>query len=818
MLGRIRQKRLLAAVLRVAMLLLIASTCARADDGSVRLIPSKIVLGGPEARQLLVVEKTLDERSVGQIADGVEFTTSDAKVVKVENGRAIPVGDGTATITAKVEGQAATADVAVTRQKEPFAWSFRNHVGAVLSKAGCNGGACHGAAAGKNGFKLTLFGYDPVADYKAIARQDRGRRIDLADPGRSLVLMKPTGAVPHKGGVRIKVDSLDYRVLAEWIAAGAPPPRDDDAKLSRIEVLPENVQLARGAKQQLVVLAHYADGHVEDVTHWVKYTSANETVARVDASGRISVMGHGEGAISAWFANHIVMAHVTVPYAQQVSPEVFARSPRHNFIDDLALAKLAALNLPPSPPCSDAEFIRRAFLDTLGLLPTPDETRVFLADASPDKRNQLIETLLARSEYVDYWTYKWSDLLLVNSAKLKPPAMRAYSKWIRRHVAAGTPWDAMVRELVTAQGSTLENGAANFYVLHQDPTAMAETVSMAFLGMSVGCAKCHNHPLEKWTNDQYFGFANLFARVRAKDLSGEGNVAILSLDRGELVQPTTGQVQPPRPLDGEPVSIDAAEDRRLPMADWLTSPDNPYFTRSIVNRVWANFMGVGLVEKVDDMRLTNPASNEELLAALARHLVDERYDLKRLMRTILQSAAYQRDSKPLEENRADSRFYARYYPKRLPAEVLLDAISRVTDVPTEFPNYPKGTRALQLPDANVNSYFLSSFGRPERMLTCDCERANEPSMVQVLHISNGDTLNKKLEAKGNRIEKLLAAGTPDLAILEEIYLAALCRYPTEAEKIKMLLEFGAARQDEKRKVYEDLCWALLSGKEFLFNH
>jgi hypothetical protein len=443
---------------------------------------------------------------------------------------------------------------------------------------------------------------------------------------------------------------------------------------------------------------------------------------------------------------------------------------------------------------------------------------VFLADASPDKRNQLIETLLARSEYVDYWTYKWSDLLLVNSAKLKPPAMRAYSKWIRRHVAAGTPWDAMVRELVTAQGSTLENGAANFYVLHQDPTAMAETVSMAFLGMSVGCAKCHNHPLEKWTNDQYFGFANLFARVRAKDLSGEGNVAILSLDRGELVQPTTGQVQPPRPLDGEPVSIDAAEDRRLPMADWLTSPDNPYFTRSIVNRVWANFMGVGLVEKVDDMRLTNPASNEELLAALARHLVDERYDLKRLMRTILQSAAYQRDSKPLEENRADSRFYARYYPKRLPAEVLLDAISRVTDVPTEFPNYPKGTRALQLPDANVNSYFLSSFGRPERMLTCDCERANEPSMVQVLHISNGDTLNKKLEAKGNRIEKLLAAGTPDLAILEEIYLAALCRYPTEAEKIKMLLEFGAARQDEKRKVYEDLCWALLSGKEFLFNH
>jgi hypothetical protein len=376
----------------------------------------------------------------------------------------------------------------------------------------------------------------------------------------------------------------------------------------------------------------------------------------------------------------------------------------------------------------------------------------------------------------------------------------------------------MVRELVTARGSTLENGAANFFVLHQDPTVMAETVSMAFLGMSVGCAKCHNHPLEKWTNDQYFGFANLFARVRAKDLSGEGNVAILSLDRGELVQPTTGQVQPPRPLDGEPIALDSTDDRRVHLADWLTSPGNPYFTRSIVNRVWANFMGVGLVEKVDDMRLTNPASNEELLSALANHLVEHRYDIKRLMRTILQSAAYQRDSRPLPENRADGRFYARYYPKRLSAEVLLDAISRVTDVPTEFANYPKGTRALQLPDVNVVSYFLTSFGRPERMLTCDCERANEPSMVQVLHISNGETLNKKLEAKGNRIERLLSAGTPDLTILDEIYLSAVSRYPTEAEKIKILLVLAAARQDEKRKAYEDICWALLSGKEFLFNH
>lgn len=797
-------------------------------DERIAILPSVVPLKGREARQHLIVEAIHDGQAAGQATTEVLFATSDERVVTIDNGVAVPVGNGTATITATVSTPAtngkpvsprtATAQVTVSGMDEPWEWNFSNHVVSIFSKAGCNGGACHGAQAGKNGFKLTLFGYDPAADYQAVARQAIGRRIVASDPARSLLLTKPTGAIAHKGGVRFDVGSPEYRVIADWIATGAKPPTASDPKLKRLEVLPKSARLAPAATQQLIVLAHFSDGHTEDVTRWVKYTSANESVAAVDPTGNVKVMGHGEGAISAWYLNQIVMATITVPYPNEVAPDVFTRSPRRNFIDEHVLAKLAALNLPPSPPCDDATFIRRAYLDTIGVLPTAEEAAAFAADTAPDKRDRLIERLLNREEFVDYWAYKWSDLLLVNSGKLRPPAMKAYYQWIRRRVADNAPWDKLVHDLVTAQGSTLENGAANFYVLHQDPAAMSETVSMAFLGMSINCAKCHNHPLEKWTNDQYYGMANLFARVRSKNIDGDGNFVVFHAGDGELIQPTTGAIQTPRPLDAEPIDPDATMDRREHLARWLTSPDNPYFTRAVVNRVWVNYFGVALVEKVDDLRLTNPASNEELLAALSKHLVDNRYDLKALMRTILQSAAYQRESRPLPANQSETRYYSRYYPKRLSAEVLLDAISRVTDVPTEFAGYPKGTRSLELPDANVNSYFLKSFGRPERIITCECERSSEPTMVQVLHLSNGDTLNQKLAAAGNRLEKQLAANASDLQIIENVYLAALSRRPTQAEQIKLLLVLGETPQNEKRKALEDVYWAVLSGKEFLFNH
>jgi hypothetical protein len=759
-----------------------------------------------------------DGHCVGQVQDGVSLASDRPEVVAIEEGFAVPKQIGTAVISASAGGSTATAEVTVTGMEQPFTWSFRNHVQSVLAKAGCSSGACHGAQAGKKGFRLSLRGYDPLGDYHNITRQARGRRVVLSDPGRSLLLTKPTAAVPHGGGLRFDVGSREYQVLAEWIAAGCPPPKPEDPRLDRLQILPEGAVLKPGMKQQLLVLAHFTDGHMEDVTRWAKYTATNLSVALVDDYGQVQVMGHGEGAITAWYASQVVAATVSSPYPNKIPPDVFAKSPRRNFIDEHVLVKLESLNLPPSPPAGDAEFIRRAYLDTIGVLPTADETRRFLEDRSPGKRDKLIDALLERPEFVDYWTYKWSDLLLVNSEKLKPPAMWAYYRWIRKHVAAGTPWDELVRQLVTAKGSTLENGAANFFVLHQDPADMSETTSLAFLGMSIGCAKCHNHPLEKWTNNQYYGMANLFARVRAKDAAGDGNRVVFTASDGDLVQPLTGKPQPPRPLDGDVVAAGADADRRAHLAEWLTSPENPYFARSITNRVWANFMGVGLVENVDDLRLTNPASNEALLTAAADHLVDGGFDLKSLMRAILQSAAYQRSSLPLQENQADERFYSRYYPRRLMAEVLLDAVSQVTAAPTQFPGYPAEWRALQLPDANVSSYFLKTFGRPERVITCECERTAAPSMVQVLHISNGDTINQKLEAKGNRLEALLSSGASDDAIIDEAYLSALCRYPTSEEKQQMLSLFAESGEANKRVLVEDLYWGILSSREFLFNH
>jgi hypothetical protein len=429
-----------------------------------------------------------------------------------------------------------------------------------------------------------------------------------------------------------------------------------------------------------------------------------------------------------------------------------------------------------------------------------------------------VDELLARPEFVDYWSYKWSDLLLVSSARLNPPAMWAYYNWIRDHVAANTPWDQFAREIVTATGSTLENGAANFFILHKDPTKLAENTSMAFLGVSIECAKCHNHPLEKWTNDQYFAFANLFSRVRQKNGDGLGNVLVYAAQEGELIQPRTGRAQPPRPLDGEPVPPHSDLDRRAILADWLVSPDNPYFSRAITNRVWANFFAVGLVENVDDLRQSNPASNEPLFAALAEYLVDHRYDLRELMKLILNSEAYQRSSLPLEQNQADQRAYARRYPARLMAEVMLDAISQVTESPTEFPGYPPGLRAIQLPDANVDSYFLTSFGRAPRNITCECERTEQPSVAQVLHLSNGNVINRKLATEDGRVARLIKEGKSNDEIVDEIFLAALCRFPTEHEKSSILPLLDEAQEDARRTAVEDLFWSVLTTKEFLFNH
>ncbi len=706
-------------------------------------------------------------------------------------------------------------------------WSFRNHVIPVLTRLGCNSGACHGAAAGKNGFKLTLRGYDPELDYAALTRQSLGRRVNQIEPAKSLLLLKPTMAIGHGGGKRMDVDSLEYKVIAGWIASGVAAPAESDSRIVRLEVTPKASMLAAGAEQRLKVLAHYNDGRIEDVTRWTKYSSADPSVASVDDDGKMKMQGHGETAISVWYQSQVSFTRVANPFPNAISAESFAKSPRHNFIDDLVIKKLRTLNIAPSEQATDREFIRRAFLDATGGLPTPQEVERFVADNSPDKRAKLIDSLLEREEYVDYWTNRWADLFLVSSAKIGETAMRSFYNWIRESVAANKPWDRMAREVVTATGNTLENGAANYFVMHKEKTELTENFSMAFLGMSITCARCHNHPLEKWTQKQYYQMANLFARVGMKNGVRAGDVQVYTNPVGEVNHPRLGRPLPPAPLDGEELTLDSTRDRRQHLAGWLISPSNPYFAKSLVNRVWKNFMGRGLVEAVDDMRATNPPSNEELLNALTKDFTDHGFDIKHLTRTIMNSAAYQRSSKPNETNQQDERHYSRYIIKRLPAEAMLDAISQITGVPTEFPGQPPGTRAAQLPEPRVNSYFLTIFGKPPRLATCECERTSEPSVTQALHIINGDTINQKLRAPGGIVDSFVKLGMSDEMMINHLYLAALSRPPRSNEVNHLLAVMNEGRdtarntreaQAAKRQAIEDLVWAVLTSKEFLFNH
>ena len=549
----------------------------------------------------------------------------------------------------------------------------------------------------------------------------------------------------------------------------------------------------------------------------------------------MNVAGSGEGAVLVWFGSKVALARMTVPYPYEVSDSVYAESPRRNFIDDINLDQLKTLRLRPSPRSDDETFVRRATLDTIGRLPTPAERELFMSEAVETRRDQLIERLLASEEFVDYWAYHWSDVLLINGTRLRPVAVKAYYQWVHDSVRQNKPWDEFVRDIITATGGSDENGATNFYALHQSPEEMTENACQAFLGLSIGCAKCHNHPLEKWTNDQYYSMANLFARVRAKGWGGDGRNGdgirtLFVATSGELIQPSRGKPQPPAPLDSQPLEFDDPGDRRVALADWMTSPDNPYFARSITNRLWANFFGRGLVEQVDDLRLSNPASSEPLLDAAAQHLVDADFDLKQLMRTILASETYQRSSLPLAENRDEHKYLSRYYPRRLMAEVLLDSIDQVLGTSTTFDEvafpgadfqktdfYAPGTKAIQLYDAAVNSYFLKTFGRNPREITCECERSDEPSMVQVLHLSNGETLNPKLADEASLVARMIAAGEDDATIVQTLFLAALSRQPTDAE-LKNLLAVLSEYGDDRTTGLQDIAWSVLTSTEFTFNH
>jgi hypothetical protein len=807
--------------------ILFVASCAFGAADSLAILPNHIELDGPEARHHLLAEVNLGDHQEDWTRK-VQWHSSNPKIAIVDaNGEVRPMSDGEVAITATGTGQSGTATVRVKGSQAPYTWSFRNDVIPVMTKVGCNQGACHGALAGKSGFKLTLRGYDPDVDYDTLTRQSLGRRIDPEEPARSLMLLKPTMAVAHGGGKRFDTNSLEYKTLSGWIAQGMPRPHEDDPLVTALEVFPAAARLTPGAEQQLIVRAKYSDGHVRDITRWVKFSSSDEGVASVDDLGHVKMNGNGQAAITLWYSSRVLYSRVSVPYPNKIDAAVYEKFPRHNYIDDLVLEKLKTLNIAPSRLGDDSTFIRRAYIDAAGILPTAEEVEDFLADKSPEKRQKLIDKLIDRDEFVDYWAYKWSDLLLVSSRKLRDNAMWSFYYWIRNSVKNDKPWDEFAREIFTSAGNTRQNGALNYFVIHKDPIDIAENATQAFMGQNVKCARCHNHPLEKWTQKQYFQFANLFSRVGEKNGVEPGDVVVFAKASGNINHPRLLKPLAPTPLDGTPMSLDSSDDRRVHFANWLTSKENTYFQRAIVNRVWGNFMGRGIVDPVDDVRATNPASNEELLNALCKDFVDHRFDVKHIIRTIMNSAAYQLSSEANATNQNDNKYYSKYIVKRLPAEVLLDAMSQVTGIATQFSGYPAGTRALQLPDTQVKSEFLTSFGRPPRLVCDAAERTSAPSIAQALHVINGDTLNRKLMAPDAYPALAIKLGLSDSKLLDHLFLSAYSRYPTDAEKLPMVGALRKARtvpgspdvqREARRQGLEDMMWALLTSKEFLFNY
>jgi hypothetical protein len=669
---------------------------------------------------------------------------------------------------------------------------------------------------GKGGFKLSLLGFDSVFDYAQIVQSAEGRRVVLSDPERSILLLKPTLTMEHGGGERFKAGGREYELIRRWLEDGAPPPHANDPEVTAVSLWPARRLLTPGEQQQFLVRATWKDGRSEDVTATARFDILNEGVASITPLGLVTAKGPGETHVMVRFGGQVAVAQVTLPYARLMKyPEL----PRNNFIDDKLIAKWKDLGLVPSPLCSDEDFFRRIHLDAIGTLPAPDDVRAFLADRSPDRRKKAIDRVLARPEFVDFWALKWGDLLRINRDSMNERGMWSFHNWVRACLRDNKPVDEMVREIITAEGSTFTEGPANFYRAATSPAEWSEMATQVFLGVRVGCAKCHHHPFEKWSQEDYAGMAAFFVRLGTKGsrefgiFGGEQVVYLRS--SGEMTHPRKGNVVPPHPLDG-PVLNDPL-DRRVKLAEWMTARDNPFFARNLVNRFWGYFMGRGRVEPLDDLRATNPASNPELLGALARDFADHKFDLEHLLRTIMNSRAYQLSSLPEAGNRADALNvqYAHFTVRRLTAEQLADAVDFATGTREKYRGLPLGTRAIQLPDTRVPSFFLDVFGRPSRRITCECERTTQPNIAQALHLLNGDYLNRKINAPTGRVETLFKVKRELPAVVEELFLAALSRPPRDEERRRALELIGEA--PTLREGAQDLLWALINSREFQFN-
>jgi hypothetical protein len=780
------------------------------------VFPARVRLSGPEASQRLVVLGVADDGTKSDRTAEARLASRSPGRVRIDDSGAVrPVGDGQAEIVVRVGAAEAVLPVEVKGASLPRTVSFRNEVVPLLTKLGCNQGACHGAQHGKGGFKLSLLGFEPESDYTAIVKGAEARRITPFAPEESLILLKPTLTLAHGGGRRLEVDSPAYRLLTLWLEGGVPGPRPEDPRVVGLRAFPEHRVMEPGQGQHLMVLARFSDGTERDVTADARFDTLNEAVATVRPSGLARTIGKGEANVMVRYQGQAAMARITVPFARE-SPFDF---PAGHVVDARAAAKWRELGLVPSPVCSDAEFLRRAMLDAIGTTPAPDEVEDFLADPDPGKRVRLVDRLLARPEYVDFWTLKWGDLLRIDSDKLGAQGMLAFNLWLRESFGSNKPIDRMVEELITAQGSIFRDGPANYFRVARSPDDLAETTAQVFMGVRLQCAKCHHHPFEAYGQDDYYGLAAYFARVKTKrsddfGLFG-GEQVVYVAKAGEVYQPRTGQKMSPRPLGAGPA--DDPVDRRRALARWLIGRDNRWLARNVANRYWGYLMGRGLVNPIDDLRETNPPSNPALLDALAGTLVDSGYDLKALLRLIMTSRVYQLSAHATPANRLDATFFSHYTIKRLTAEQLLDAIDAATGTVEKFPRLPAGTRAIALPDTNYASYFLDTFGRPLRAIACECERSGDPNLSQALHLMNGDLLNRKLLQPDGRLARLIKdPRLTDENLVRRLYLLTFNRPPSDSETAqgRRLL----AEASDRSTGAQDLFWALLNSKEFLFNH
>ncbi|MEZ6141281.1 MAG: DUF1553 domain-containing protein [Zavarzinella sp.] len=783
--------------------------------------PPVVLIDGPRSPVQVLVTAHYSDQTVRDVTDlcKIDLQAAAGKATW-ENGWLRAQTNFEAT--AKISFENLTLPLQITAKNVTASEnvSFSHELVATLNVAGCNMGACHGTPSGKNGFRLSLRGFDPADDYKQLTRDQFNRRLIVQQPEHSLIVQKGTGQVAHEGGARLGIDSFVTEVMKTWIAQGAPNDVTTAAPVTSLSVTPsKRVIYAPQSTQRVRVVAQFKDSRTQDVTRLCNFSSSDTNIADVDATGKVEFRSPGEVAILVRYLEE--MQSVRITYLPPAKGFTWQAPPEANFVDQHVFAKLKQMTILPSELAGDSEFLRRVYLDVCGMLPPPEVVDQFLQDTSPDKRTKLVNNLFQRPEYADFWTLKWADVLRSNRKVIDVKGAYALQQWLREHFMKNTSFDLMVRELLTANGSSYRNPPANYYTITKDPTVLAENTAQVFMGIRMQCAKCHNHPFESITQDDYYSTAAWFARVKLrKDTSipVKANNAqfIFSARAGEITQPRTGKVMAPKYLKGEVPPLDASASRREVYAKWLTDTNNPFFARSVVNRVWFHLFGKGIVDPVDDFRESNPPSNEELLNALAADFAKNKFDMQHLIRTIVLSTTYQLSAKPNATNADDSRYFSRSIPRPLTAEQLLDAICDLTGVPEKYAGLPAGTRAIQLPDGEVNHPFLKTFGQPARELACECERENEGNLAQALQLINGATINEKIRQPNNWLKAQVTAKKADTEIIQALYRRAFARNPNPQE-VQLLTDF-LKKSTNRDSAWEDVLWSILNMDEFLSNN